>query len=126
MCVFGIDRNESTKIQKRLQRKRKLEKNEAACSQTSAATVSLSDSDEHDADTHISNEESDVSDFEEESFRDNMQASCYVARKNLQLSRVAQACDRTGLSDRTAAIFASSLLIDLGEVTKDDYSSVVD
>ena len=39
MRVSGIDRNESIKIQKRLHRKRKLEKNEAAHSPTSAATV---------------------------------------------------------------------------------------
>ena len=39
MCVSGIDRNESIKIQKRLHQKRKLEKNEAAHSPTSAATV---------------------------------------------------------------------------------------
>ena len=50
-------------------------------SQTSAATVSLSDSDEYDADTHISSEESNVSDFEEESFQGNMQASSNVAKK---------------------------------------------
>ena len=71
MCVSGIDRNKSIKIQKRLQRKRKLEKNEAAHSQTSAATVSLSDSDKHDSDTHILSKESNVSDFEEESFQGN-------------------------------------------------------
>ena len=126
MCVSGIDRKESIKIQKRLHRKRKLEKNEAAHSQTSAATVSLSDCDEHDADTHISSEESNVSDFEEESFQSNMQASSNVARKNLHLSRVAQACDRTRVFDKTAANITSSPLIDLGKVTKDDYSSVVD
>ena len=55
-----------------------------------------------------------------------MLANSNVARKNLHLSREAQACDQTGVSDRTAAIITSSLLIDLGEVTKDDYSSVVD
>ena len=125
--VSGIDRNESIKIQKRLPGKRKLEKNEAAQhSQTSPASVSLSDSDEHDADTPISSEESNVSNFEEESFQGNMQASSNVARKHLHLSRVAQACDRIKLSDRTAAIITSSLLIDSGEVTKDDYGSAVD
>ena len=55
-----------------------------------------------------------------------MQASSNVARKNLHLSRVAQARDRTRVSDRTAAISTSSLLKALGEVTKDDYSSAVD
>ena len=55
-----------------------------------------------------------------------MQTRRNVSTKILHLSRVAQACDQTGISDRTAAIITSFLLVDLKKVTNDDNSSVID
>lgn len=44
----------------------------------------------------------------------------------VNLSSLALACDRTGVSDRSAAITASTVLQDFGVVTSDDKSFVVD
>ena len=41
------------------------------------------------------------------------------------LSSVAQVCDRAGVSDRTVALLASSLLFDMGQ-NKNDQNSVID
>ena len=42
------------------------------------------------------------------------------------LPSVAQVCDRAGVSDRTAALLASSLLFDMGQINKNDQNSVID
>ncbi|CAH1110389.1 unnamed protein product [Psylliodes chrysocephalus] len=42
------------------------------------------------------------------------------------LPNLARECDRWGLSDRGAATVSSALLQDLGVLTKDDNSSVID
>ena len=42
------------------------------------------------------------------------------------LSSVAQVCDRAGVSDRTAALLASSLLFDMGQINKNDQNFVID
>ena len=42
------------------------------------------------------------------------------------LLSVAQVCDRAGVSERTAALLASSLLFDMGQINKNDQNSVID
>ncbi|CAG4988526.1 unnamed protein product [Parnassius apollo] len=47
-------------------------------------------------------------------------------KKKLNLSSLALACDRTGVSDRAAAIIASSVLKDVGIISTKDPSGVID
>ena len=47
-------------------------------------------------------------------------------RNVLDISALAEACDRTGFSHRTAAFLASSVLQDAGVITKKDATSVID
>ncbi|XP_060808125.1 uncharacterized protein LOC132903564 [Amyelois transitella] len=47
-------------------------------------------------------------------------------KKRLNLPSLALACDRTGVSDRAAAIIASSVLKDVGIITSKDPSAVID
>ncbi|KAI5694093.1 hypothetical protein M8J75_010588 [Diaphorina citri] len=44
----------------------------------------------------------------------------------LSLPNLALACDRTGVSDRSAAIIASSVLLDVGLVSQEDSSRLID
>ncbi|CAG4957331.1 unnamed protein product [Parnassius apollo] len=46
-------------------------------------------------------------------------------KKKLNLSSLALACDRTGVSDRAAAIIASSVLKDVGIISTKDPSGVI-
>lgn len=47
-------------------------------------------------------------------------------KKRLNLPSLALACDRTGVSDRAAAIIASSVLKDVGIISSNDTSGVID
>lgn len=47
-------------------------------------------------------------------------------KKRLNLPSLALACDRTGVSDRAAAIIASSVLKDVGIISPNDPSRVID
>ena len=47
-------------------------------------------------------------------------------RNVLDISALAEACDRTGVSHRAAAFLASSVLQDAGVITKKDATSVID
>ena len=67
-----------------------------------------------------SNEETDNTD-NEEVFKLPSQGG---SRTNL--SSVAQVCDGAGVSDRTAALLASFLLFDMGQINKNDQNSVSD
>lgn len=49
-----------------------------------------------------------------------------MKQTRMQLSNVAQACDRTGVSDRAAAILVSAAFKDMGVITKSDTSCVID
>jgi len=56
--------------------------------------------------------------------------STYSANKQsqmrLDLSALALACDRTGISDRTAATIAIAILQDVGIIKTDDKQHVID
>lgn len=47
-------------------------------------------------------------------------------KKRLNFPSLALACDRTGVSDRAAAIIASSVLKDVGIISSNDPSGVID
>jgi hypothetical protein len=50
----------------------------------------------------------------------------YNATRSPHMPSLAAACDRTGVSDRTAAMITSAVLHDIGEITEEDPSKVID
>jgi len=47
-------------------------------------------------------------------------------QRRVSLPSLAEACDRTGVSNRSAAIIASAVLEDMKIISKDDFSKVID
>lgn len=54
------------------------------------------------------------------------QSSKNIGQMRISLPKLAQACDRTGVSDRAAAIIASAVLEDLNIVTSSDTSKIIE
>lgn len=52
--------------------------------------------------------------------------SSVTSQMRTKLPTLAEACDRTGVSDRSAAILVSAVLKDLGVISKEDSSKIVD
>lgn len=48
------------------------------------------------------------------------------SKGSIKLSSFAESCDRTGVSDRVAALLSSSILQDLGMITEENDASVID
>lgn len=57
---------------------------------------------------------------------DETPSTSKAGQMRISLPNLAVACDRTGVSDRSAAIIASSVLHDIGIVSKDTQSKVID
>nr|CAI5841856.1 unnamed protein product [Callosobruchus analis] len=49
-----------------------------------------------------------------------------TSQMRINIKKLALVCDRTGVSDRAAAMLASAVLHDVGIITKDDKSQVID
>ena len=106
------------KIKKKMQRKRKLGKQQAKHSETSASAVLPPD--EYDgADRPTPNEESDVCDFQ-------IEGSEVVLGNSLNLCNVALLCDPTEVPDRTTAFITTSLLMDVVEANKENCITIID
>lgn len=68
-----------------------------------------------------------MSQFEDQSQRDSMEVETEIpGQMRYKLSNYAIVCDRTRVSDRTAAVLATSLLENLGLVTPDKPGMVID
>ena len=76
---------------------------------------------DHDSDASKSSSEETDNTNNEEVFKLPSKGG---SRTNL--SSVAQVCNGAGVSDRTAALLASSLLFDMGQINKNDQNSVID
>ena len=59
-------------------------------------------------------------------YSENSANSPSTSQMRIKLPSLAQACDRTGVSDRAAAIIVSATLRDMGIVTTEDSSKIVD
>jgi len=50
----------------------------------------------------------------------------FSTRMTITLPSLAKACDRTGVSDRAAAMIASAVLQDMGIISPEDRSKIID
>lgn len=79
----------------------------------------------------LSDKDSDAEDATDKNYYENLipstsQPTETVGQMRISLSKLAKACDRTGVSDRTAAIIASAVLEDLKIITPDDSTKIID
>jgi hypothetical protein len=129
MIIGGIDEKETSKLQEKLAREEngiKRRKKEMAIAMCKAETQALAQS-EDDAETDDNSDA--VDEYTPRSERPSKPAAETSQSKRqmtVHLPSLAQACDRTGVSDRSAAIIASSVLKDLGIVSPADSSKVID
>ena len=125
MMIAGEDRLKTLKLRKRI--KRKDRQNEFQTGQQSAITHTELDvpslplqCDYEASTTHV---ESNNSEYEGE---DVLNETGKRKRKKSNLSAVAQVCDRAGVSDRTAALLSTSLLLNIGHINNRDQNAVID
>lgn len=127
MIISSVDVIESKKIEKKIARKLKdapkLSK-ETIQTESVVQDVSLqqSDASDHDSDVKdppiIINFQNPVA--------STSKSKQTMGQMRISLPKLAKACDRTGVSDRAAAIIASAVLEDLQIVTSSDSSKIID
>lgn len=81
------------------------------------------------SETDVDTGETDYCSFESISVMEDVDDSELAAARSqqrLRLSNTAKASDRHAVSDRAAAEIASSVLVDYGVITSDDFSEVID
>lgn len=123
MVIGGIDEKETSRLKKRLARKESQsnckEKKVVAKPDVIAAAETI--------DSTTEDEKSDE-DYMPRAKR-HCKSSTDTSETNqmtVRLPSLAKACDRTGVSDRSAAIIATSVLQDLGVVSPKDTSKIID
>ena len=125
MMIAGEDRLEALKLRKRI--KRKDSQHEFQTGQQSAITHTELDVPslplECDSEASTTDAEPNNSEYEGE---DVLNETGKRKRKKSNLSAVTQVCDRAGVSDRTAALLSSSLLLDIGHINNRDQNAVID
>lgn len=130
MVIGRIDFKTTKELQKKIVRKAKKaerhEKHQEFMQQQKATNLPLSQLDTAATATDSDKESESVEDFENEPCTSNVLYRPSTSQMRLQLPSLAQACDRTGISDRSAAIIVSAVLKDVGIVTKEDPSKIVD
>lgn len=123
MMIGGIDLVATVKNMKKMRRQEKellrnkeiMDPNQPSCSR------SLPD------DLTIESTSSSNNSVASSPYQSPKQIAAPPSKKNrLNLPSLALACDRTGVSDRAAAIIASSVLKDVGIITSKDPSAVID
>lgn len=122
MSTSSIDKIESKKIEKKSKRKLKdapkiIE--QPGQTETVVQDISLLQSDSSDG-------VSETSETNYQSTASNSQSCENIGQMRIFLAKLAKACDRTGVSDRAAAIIASAVLEDLKIVTSSDTSKIID
>lgn len=144
MCMGGVDKLASRQLTKKQLRKlqdrsrfskygtanvqkRSYDSNEQnVCDET----VELSDDSDKTDNQWDSEEYDDCIDSKkiipQGQFASNKKQNTSTKHNKLKLPALARACDRHGLSDRTAAAVATAVLEDLGVVTTHDLSNVID
>ncbi len=114
MAIGAIDKTTTRELTKTLQRKEKRSQHKAEPSTSGAATLaSFSESDS-------TSTTDDNSDFEDKTDKNPRRTNL------LRLPSVALACDRSRVSDRTAASIVSATLQDTGIISSKDASEIVD
>ena len=121
MIISGVDRQESLRLRKLndlRNRRRQLQTRDQQHEPSTELDLLPLD---YDSDASKSSSEATDNTDNEEIFKLPSKGG---SRTNL--SSVAQVCDRAGISDRTTALLASSLLFDMGQINKNDQNSVID
>ncbi len=114
MAIGAIDKTTTKELTKTLQRKEKRSQHKAEPSTSGAATLaSFSESDS-------TSTTDDNSDFEDKTDKNPRRTNL------LRLPSVALACDRSRVSDRTAASIVSATLQDIGIISFKEASEIVD
>jgi hypothetical protein len=124
MIIGGIDKEETSKLKRKAERQqanlKRMKKQKTDQSQSKA------DSSEDDTD---SSDSSTVDEYIPESVKRQKtkpKSDRHCQKMTISLPSLAKACDRTGVSDRSAAVLATSVLHDLGLVSPIDRSKVID
>lgn len=125
MFIGSIDPVVTQSIQRTLHRKN-LEKS-SLLSTSNCNVLDMgpsSDSGETDDDIYSNFQSNDVKSCDTKQKDSTQEAVSKQMR--IKLPSLAQACDRTGVSDRSAAIIASAVLKDIGLVTTEESSKIID
>lgn len=124
MVIGGIDREETSKLKRKAEREEanlKLMKKQKTNESIQAFSAKSSE-DNTDSDTDTDT----VDEYLPESVKTTPKPDRQCQKMTISLPSLAKACDRTGVSDRSAAILATSVLNDLGVVSSIDRSKVID
>ncbi|KAL4712991.1 hypothetical protein ACJJTC_012061 [Scirpophaga incertulas] len=124
MIIGGVDLAATIKNKKKEERKHKssLRSRETIDSEKPCCSRFLTDN----VTSAIESTSASSSNSETSSPIKNPFAAPSAKKKRLSLPSLALACDRTGVSDRAAAMIASSVLKDVGIVSSNDTGSVID
>jgi len=127
MVIGGIDQEETSKLKRKAQREEanlKRMKKQKADESTSRAYSAKSAEDNTDGDTDT--DSATVDEHIPESVKTTPKPERQCQKMTVSLPSRTKACDRTGVSDRLAAVLATSVLHDLGVVSPIDRSKVID
>lgn len=124
MAIGNIDAKVSKILLKKLERKTKEEERKKR------HLLQETETDNQSEVSSSSSKNSDIIDKEyshQTNSKSSIEESCpSTSQMRLKLPSLAQACDRTGVSDRSAAIIVNAALTDMGILTKEDPSKIVD
>lgn len=124
MIISGVDKKETARLLKRQQRQVKKPVRTAKKSLSTQETESVSTSCDEDSSDSSQETKPEVSPTNTASIE--IPSTSTANRNTLPLPTVAKVCDRYGLSTRSAAAVASAVLADIGLVSTEDISLVID
>lgn len=122
MVIGSVDFVVTQKIERSIYRKELESTNVSSTSSIMKKTDNNISSSEEEEDQ---NEAEDII-FVPEQKTERQRSTSIVPQMRTRLPNLAKACDRTGISDRAAAIITSSVLKDLGLITETDGEKVID
>jgi hypothetical protein len=128
MYISAVDIKTSIQLQLREERRIKTASRFRASAVETGATTSSAKQEVSDSNSQPSNSSSDSESDTEElvTGRKRKRSKSTSKQMRLSLPSLAKACDRTGVSNRGAAIIANAVLEDLQLITKEDRSNVID
>jgi len=125
MEIGGTDQKETSKLKRKAEREEanlKRMKTQKTDESTSQAYSAKSAEDDTDSDTDT--DSATVDEYIPESVKTTPKPERQCQKMTISLPSLA--CDRTGVSDRPAAVLATSVLHDLGVLSPIDRSKVID
>ncbi|KAF2888146.1 hypothetical protein ILUMI_18027 [Ignelater luminosus] len=127
MVMGNLDRKSFIILEKRLERKSETEqrlKNHILLLLVSRVTLLIPSS--FSADEQDDGKSESDEDFKIETKKKEIKETISTSQMRVKLSVLAQACDRTGVSDRNEAVFVKTALKDMGTLTKEESSKPID